>query len=110
MNQLVTNISGKECGHLSCLQLQQSKQEKQKEGMNLTQFLCSILKFSVIFSLFVANAESGKKQEQQIILGYGTNNPLLCVCSKLNFLTMHLGQSQFGDYLSISQKFSNIEP
>ena len=28
MNQLGTNISGKECGHLSCLQLQQSKQEK----------------------------------------------------------------------------------
>ena len=97
MNQLGTNFSGKECDHLSCLQLQQSKQEKLKERMNLTQFLCSILKFFAIFGSFVANAESGKKQEQQNQLGYETNNPMVCVCSKLNFLTMPGGQSQFRD-------------
>ena len=49
--------------------------------------MCSILKFFAIFGSFVANAESGKKQEQQNQLGYETNNPMVCVCSKLNFLT-----------------------
>ena len=103
MNQLGTNISGKECGHLSCLQLKQSKQEKQKERMNLTQFLCSILKLLAIFALFVANAESRKKQDQQNQLGYETNNPMVCVCSKLNFLTMPGGRSQFEDLHCVSK-------
>ena len=101
MYQLGTNTSEKECGHLSCRQLQQSKQEKQKERMNLTQFLCSILKFFAIFGSFVANAESAKKQEEQNQLGYETNNPMVCVCSKLNFLTMPESQSQFKDLFEL---------
>ena len=77
-----------------------NKANSQKERMNVTQFLCSILLFLAIFGLF-ANAESGKKQDQQTQLGYETNNPMVCVCSKLSFFTIHGVQCQFKDLFEL---------